>query len=192
MQKISTKSDNWPRKDRTASESYAGVQTFMGITENNLMEVRFGGDDLMERIVSPSNLNRAYKQVMTNRGGGGVDRMQTGELLPWLHRHKESLLNSLLEGTYPPCPVRRVEIPKGNGQTRPLGIPTVVDRLIQQSISQILSPLYEGEFSETSYGFRPKRSCHDALQKAQSHINSGYKYAVYPSTLTVSTSLKLN
>ncbi len=178
MQKISTQSDNCPRNDRTASDSYAGVQTFMGITENNLMEVCFGGDDLMERIVSPSNLNRAYKRVMSNRGSGGVDRMQTGELLPWLHRHKESLLNSLLEGTYRPCPVRRVDIPKGNGQTRALGIPTVVDRLVQQSISQILSPLYEAEFSESSYGFRPGRSCHDALCKAQSHINSGYKYGV--------------
>lgn len=178
MQKTSTQSDNCPLKDRTASESYAGVQTFMGITENNLIEVRFGGDDLMERIVSPPNLDRAYKQVMSNRGSGGIDRMQTGELLPWLHRHKESLLNSLLEGTYRPCPVRRVEIPKGNGQTRPLGIPTVVDRLVQQAIPQILSPLYEAEFSETSYGFRPGRGCHDALRKAQSHINSGYKYAV--------------
>lgn len=178
MQKISTPSDNCPRKSRTASENYAGVQTFMGIAENNLMEVRFGGDDLMEGIASPTNLNRAYKQVMSNKGSGGVDRMQTGELLPWLHLHKESLVNSLLEGTYRPCPVRRVEIPKGNGQTRPLGIPTVVDRLVQQSISQILSPLYEAEFSESSYGFRPKRSCHDALRKAQSHINSGYRYAV--------------
>ncbi|HOS71955.1 MAG TPA: group II intron reverse transcriptase/maturase [Bacteroidales bacterium] len=178
MQKISTPSDNCPRKDRTASESYAGVQTFIGITENNLIEVRFGGDDLLERIVSPTNLNRAYKQVMSNRGSGGVDRMRTEELLPWLHRHKESLINSLMDGTYRPCPVLRVEIPKGNGQTRPLGIPTVVDRLVQQSISQVLTPLYEVEFSETSYGFRPKRGCHDGLRKAQSHINSGYKYAV--------------
>lgn len=178
MQKISTRSDNCPRKDRTASESYAGVQTFMGITGNNLIEVRFGGDDLMERIASPSNLNRAYKQVVSNKGSGGIDRMQTGELLPWLQRHKESLLNSLLDGSYRPHPVRRVDIPKGNGQTRALGIPTVVDRLVQQAISQILSPLYEAEFSETSYGFRPGRSWHDALRKAQSYINSGYKYAV--------------
>lgn len=178
MQKISTQSDNCPLKDRTASESYAGVQTFMGITENNLMEVRFCGDDLMERIVSPSNLNRAYKQVVSNRGSGGVDRMQTGDLLPWLRYHKESLLNSLLDGSYRPNPVRRVEIPKGNGQTRPLGIPTVVDRLVQQSISQVLTPMYEREFSESSYGFRPKRGCHDALRKAQHHINSGYKYVV--------------
>lgn len=178
MQKISTPGDSCPLKDRTASGSYAGVQTFMGITENNLIEVRFGGDDLMERMVSPPNLNRAYKQVTSNRGSGGIDRMRTEELLPWLHQHKESLINSLMDGTYRPSPVRRVDIPKGNGQTRALGIPTVVDRLVQQSISQILSPLYEGEFSESSYGFRPKRGCHDALRKAQSHINSGYKYAV--------------
>lgn len=178
MQKISTASDNWPRKDRTASESYAGVQTFMGIAENNLMEVRFGGDDLMERILSPANMNRAYKQVMSNKGSGGIDRMQTWELLPWLHLHKGYLVHSLLDGRYRPGPVRRVEIPKGKDKTRALGIPTVVDRLDQQSICQVLTPLYESEFSETSYGFRPGRSCHDALRKAQTYINSGYKYAV--------------
>ena len=134
MQKISRKSDNCPRKDRTASESYAGVQTFMGITENNLIEVRFAGDDLMERIVSPSNLHRAYKQVMSNKGSGGIDRMQTGELLPWLRRHKESLLNSLLDGSYRPNPVRRVEIPKGNGQTRGLGIPKLLSYYLGYSL----------------------------------------------------------
>ena len=178
MQKISTLSDNWPQKNRTVSDNYAGVQTFIGITENNLMEVHFRRDDLLEQILSPTNLNKAYKQVLSNKGSGGVDKMQIGELLSWLHHHKESLLNSLLNGRYRPNPVRRVEIPKGDGTTRSLGIPSVVDRLVQQSISQVLTPLYELDFSENSYGFRPQRSCHAALGGAQTYINSGYKYAV--------------
>jgi retron-type reverse transcriptase len=151
MQKISTQSDNCPQKNRTASDGKVGVQTFIGITENNLMEVRFNRDDLMEQILSPSNLNRACKQVVSNKGRGGVDKMRVEELLPWLHAHKETLLNSLSKGRYRPNPVRRVEIPKGAGKTRSLGIPSVVDRLVQQSIAQVLSPLYELEFSESSY-----------------------------------------
>jgi len=177
-QKISTKRDSYPQNNRTASDGYVGAQTYIGITENNLTEVLFTGDDLLEQILSPSNMNKAYKRVLSNKGSGGVDRMQTEELLPWLHHHKESLLNSLYAGRYRPNPVRRVEIPKGKGQTRPLGIPTVVDRLVQQSIAQILTPLYEPEFSINSYGFRPGRGCHDALRGAQACIESGCRYGV--------------
>jgi len=178
MQKISAKNDNWQEKNRTESEGYLGVQTYIGITENNLTEVRFTTDDLLEQILSPSNLNKAYKQVVSNKGSGGIDGMETENLLLWLREHKETMLLLIMSGKYRPNPVRRVEIPKDGGKKRQLGIPTVVDRLIQQSISQILSPLYEKEFSDTSYGFRPGRSCHDALRQAQSYITSGYKYAV--------------
>lgn len=178
MQKISTLSDNCRQKDRTESESYAGVQTFIGITENHLVEAQFTKDALLERIVSPANMNRAYKQVVANGGCGGVDKMETEDLLPYLKLHKDELINSLLEGSYRPNPVRRVEIPKDGGKKRQLGIPTVIDRLIQQSISQVLSPLYERQFSDNSFGFRPKRSAHQALRRAQSHINSGHKYCV--------------
>ena len=178
MQKISTLSDNCRQKDRTESESYAGVQTFIGITENDLVEVQFTKEDLLERIVSPANMNRAYKQVVSNGGSGGVDKMETEDLLPYLKLHKDELINSLLGGTYRPNPVRRVEIPKDGGNKRQLGIPTVVDRLIQQCISQVLSPLYERQFSDNSFGFRPKRSAHQALRRAQSYINDGYKYCV--------------
>lgn len=178
MQKISTLSDNCRQKDRTESESYAGVQTFIGITENHLVEVPFTKDDLLERILSPANMNRAYKQVVSNGGSGGVDKMETEDLLPYLKLHKCELVNSLLDGIYRPNPVLRVEIPKDGGKKRQLGIPTVVDRLIQQSISQVLSPLYERQFSDNSFGFRPKRSAHQALRRAQSYINSGYKYCV--------------
>lgn len=142
MQKTSTMSDNCRQKDRTESESYAGVQTFIGITENHLVEVQFTKDDLLERIVSPANMNRAYKQVVSNGGSGGVDKMETEDLLPYLKLHKDELITSLLDGSYRPHPVRRVEIPKGGGKKRQLGIPTVIDRLIQQSISQVLSSLY--------------------------------------------------
>ncbi len=166
------------RKDSSENEGYVGVQTFMGITENHLMEVRFTKEDLLERIISPSNLNLAYKQVRANGGSGGVDKMETEDLLPYLKAHKDSLIDSLMDGSYHPNPVRRVEIPKENGKTRQLGIPTVVDRLMQQAISQVLSPIYEREFSDSSYGFRPKRSAHKALHKAQSYVTAGYKYAV--------------
>jgi group II intron reverse transcriptase/maturase len=178
MQKIPTLSGSCPQKNRTESESYAGVQTFIGITENNLVEVQFTKDDLLERILSAANMNRAYKQVVSNSGSGGVDKMETEGLLAYLKIHKDELIASLLDGSYRPNPVLRVEIPKDNGKKRQLGIPTVVDRLVQQSISQVLSPLYEREFSDNSFGFRPKRSAHKALVRAQSYVSAGYKYCV--------------
>lgn len=178
MQKISTQGDNCPQKSRTASNEYVGVQTFIGITENNLTEVSLKRDDLFEQMLSPSNLNKAYKQVISNKGSGGVDKMEVEELLPWLLKNKETLINSLRNGTYCPNPARRVEIPKGNGKTRSLGIPTLVDRFVQQAISQVLTPIYELEFSDNSYGFRPDRSCHEALRRAQSYITDGYRYCV--------------
>jgi group II intron reverse transcriptase/maturase len=140
--------------------------------------VQFSRDKLLEAILSPSNLNRAYKQVVGNKGSGGVDNMNTEELLPYLLRHKDDLISSLYTGRYRPNPVRRVEIPKDNGKTRQLGIPTVVDRFIQQAISQVLTKLYDADFSPSSYGFRPGRNCHQALERAQNIINEGYHYAV--------------
>ena len=119
-----------------------------------------------------------YKQVKSNKGSGGIDRMEVDELLPYLRCHKDKLITSIYDGNYHPNPVRRVEIPKSNGKTRNLGIPTVVDRLIQQSISQVLQPLYEPQFSPTSYGFRPHRSAHDALLKCGEYISAGYVFTV--------------
>lgn len=133
---------------------------------------------ILEEILSTENLNRAYKQVKRNKGAGGIDGMQVDELLPYLREHREELVASLLAGKYRPKPVRRVEIPKENGKMRKLGIPTVVDRLIQQAICQVLSPIFEKQFSDNSYGFRPKRSAHQALRKCQSTITEGYKYVV--------------
>jgi len=170
--------DSSRQKDRTASDSYDGVQTYIGITDNRFTEVHFTEEKLLEQILSPTNLNRAYKQVVSNKGSSGVDGMSTAELLSWLRVHQEELVSSLYSGTYRPNPVRRVEIPKDNGKTRPLGIPTVVDRFIQQAISQILTGIYDPHFSPYSYGFRPGRNAHQALQQAQAIINGGYSYAV--------------
>ncbi len=150
----------------------------MWITENNFTNVDRPRHGLLEEILSPTNLNKAYRQVKVNHGAGGVDGMGAEELLTYLTHHKEELLESILNGTYRPNPVRRVEIPKDNGKKRRLGIPTVVDRMIQQAITQTLSPLFEQHFSETSYGFRPKRSAHQALRKCQSFIDEGYTYAI--------------
>lgn len=178
MQKIPMSSDSRPQKDSTECESYEGVQTFMDMAENNLKEVQFERGNLLEFILSPYNLNRAYLQVKRNHGSCGVDGLSTEELGGYLKEHKGELVESLKSGRYRPNPVLRVEIPKDNGKKRPLGIPTVVDRVIQQAISQILSPIYERQFSDNSFGFRPHRSCHKALKRAQEYITGGYKYCV--------------
>ena len=150
----------------------------IGMAGDELVEVQLSSDRMLEYILTPDNLNRAYRQVKANKGSGGIDGMEVEQLLPYLREHKDELIESLLGGRYRPNPVRRVEIPKEGGKTRQLGIPTVVDRVIQQSIAQVLSLVYEPEFSATSYGFRPRRGAHQALQKAQEIINGGYKYCV--------------
>jgi group II intron reverse transcriptase/maturase len=134
--------------------------------------------NVLESILAESNLNAAYKRVKANHGSHGVDNMKVDELLPYLKTNGASLRQTLLEGRYRPQPVRRVEIPKPDGGVRLLGIPTVLDRMIQQAISQILTPLFEAHFSDHSYGFRPKRSAHDAIYKAQAHINEGNRTVV--------------
>ncbi len=128
---------------------------------------------LMEAICDRENLNRAYKRVKANRGAAGVDGMTVGELLAWLAEHKDELIASLLNGTYQPQPVRGVEIPKPGGGVRQLGIPTVVDRFVQQAILQVLNELLDPAFSDSSYGFRPRRSAHDALKQAQEYVAEG-------------------
>jgi len=167
-----------PQKNRTASEGYVGGQTFIGITENNAFSKDQSEYGMLEYILSPTNLNKAYLKVRQNKGAGGVYKMEVESLKDFLVRNKETLMQSILRGKYRPNPVRRVLIPKENGSKRQLGIPTVVDRVIQQSIYQILGPVYEPQFSEHSYGFRPKRSAQDALNKCREYITDGYRYAV--------------
>ncbi len=118
----------------------------MWISEDNIVEVPFDKEHLLELILSPENLNRAYKTVVGNKGKGGIDKMSCAQLLPWLLTHKDELLCSLLDGTYRPNPVRRVEIPKDNGKMRLLSIPTAVDRMVQQAINQVLTQIYEPYF----------------------------------------------
>lgn len=175
-QKISE--DTWLQRDRAEPERYAGGQTYIWITENNITNAGQPSSGMLEQILSPTNLNRAYKRVKSNKGSGGVDKMEVESLLDYLVVHKEELIQSIMDGTYRPNPVRRVEIPKDKGNMRMLGIPTVVDRVVQQAITQVLSPIYEKQFSPNSYGFRPKHSAHQALNKCKDHITAGYKYAV--------------
>lgn len=148
------------------------------MTETDITNTKSQTDGLLERILDRKNLNEAFKQVKRNKGAGGVDGMQVDDLLPYLKEHGTEILQSLRGGKYRPKPVRRVEIPKENGKVRKLGIPTVVDRMIQQAISQVLTPIYEEQFSDNSFGFRPGRSAHDALRRCQKYITEGYIYAV--------------
>jgi RNA-directed DNA polymerase len=178
MQKTWDISLTYQQNNRTASEGYVEGQTYMGITENNLTNANQSGYGLLEMILSPTNLNEAYRQVRRNKGSGGIDKMQVESLKDYLVANKDILQTSVLRGNYRPNPVLRVEIPKDNGQVRLLGIPTVVDRVIQQAIAQILSRLYEPQFSDHSYGFRPRRNAHQALLKCCDYYTSGYRYAV--------------
>lgn len=132
----------------------------------------------MKQVLSRENLLRALKQVEKNKGSHGTDGMSVKDLRRHLVEHWEAIRHALEEGTYEPCPVRRVEIPKPNGGVRLLGIPTVTDRFIQQAIAQVLTPIFDPSFSEHSYGFRPGRRGHDAVKKAKQYIQEGYTWVV--------------
>ena len=160
-------------------KGYAEVDDYQMITENNHIVADFQTDNLMDKILHKDNLNKAYKKVKSNKGAGGVDGMNVDELLTYLRENQKQLIQKIKDRKYKPNPVRRVEIPKEDkGKVRKLGIPTVVDRVIQQAITQVLSPIYEEQFSNNSYGFRPKRGAHDALKQCQRNVNEGYIYVV--------------
>ncbi len=160
-------------------KEYAEVSAHSRITENNDIITDFQTDELLVQILQSDNLNKAYKKVKSNKGAGGVDGMSVDELLTFLKNNQKLLVQKLKAGKYKPNPVRRVEIPKETkGETRKLGVPTVTDRVFQQAITQVLSPIYEEQFSENSYGFRPKRGAHDALKQCQQNVNDGYVYVV--------------
>jgi group II intron reverse transcriptase/maturase len=134
--------------------------------------------DLLEKILGRDNLNRAYKQVKSNKGAPGIDGMSVEDALPWLRENSAELLESIRQGKYKPQPVRRKEIPKPDGGVRKLGIPTVIDRVIQQAIAQQLQPIYEPLFSDGSYGYRPGRSAQQAMLKAKEYAEERYVYVV--------------
>jgi group II intron reverse transcriptase/maturase len=170
--------EGWPQRETVEPEEYAGAPDYEKMAEQGAAATnRQGG--LLEEILSRNNMNAAFKKVKSNKGAGGVDRMQVDELLPYLKQHGAELVQQLREGKYKPNPVRRVEIPKEEkGKFRKLGIPTVVDRVIQQALTQVLTPLYEPQFHENSYGFRPGRGAHDALKQCQRNVDDGYVYVV--------------
>jgi RNA-directed DNA polymerase len=136
------------------------------------------GGPSMEAVVERSNLMKALEQVQRNKGAPGVDGMTIGKLAPYLKEHWPAIRAQLLEGSYKPQPVRRVEIPKASGGTRALGIPTVLDRFIQQAVMQVLQAAWDPTFSEASFGFRPQRSAHQAVVRAQEFIASGHGVVV--------------
>lgn len=133
---------------------------------------------LIEKILSEENLNEAVKRVKANKGACGIDKMSVSELDEYFRKHKEEIISSIMNMTYKPQPVRRVYIPKPNGKKRPLGIPTAVDRVVQQATAQVLSQIYDESFSDNSYGFRPKRSAHDAIDKVLNYLNEGCEWVI--------------
>ena len=134
--------------------------------------------ELLERILSNDNMNTAYKRVCANKGAGGVDGVTVEELGDYIKENWSSIREQIRQRQYKPQPVRRVEIPKPNGGVRNLGIPTVMDRVIQQGIVQVISPMCEPLFSEWSYGFRPNRSCEMAIRQLLVYLNEGYEWIV--------------
>ncbi len=174
-QKISQ--DIYLQKVSAEHVGYAKGFTSVGLTEVNAVALP-QEDGLLGKILHPSNLNRAYLKVRRNKGSSGVDGLRVENLKEYLIANYTTLVESIKMGKYRPKPVRRVEIPKEGHFKRPLGIPTVVDRVIQQAIQQVLSPIYEEQFSNFSFGFRPKCSTHKALFQCNDFISEGYNYAI--------------
>ena len=162
-----------PQRNSAEHEEYAGARS-----ADRRETEETDGADLLERILDRDNLNRAYKRVKANKGAPGIDGMTVEDALPWLREHREELLDQIRNGKFKPQAVRRKEIPKPDGGIRKLGIPTVVDRIIQQAIAQQLTPIYEPLFSDGSYGYRPGRSAQMAIQKVKEYAEQGYTTAV--------------
>ena len=134
--------------------------------------------ELLDKILNQENLNKAYKKVVSNKGVAGVDGVTVEEVAEYIKEHKEEIISKIKERKYKPQPVKRVQIPKENGKMRNLGIPTVIDRIIQQAMVQVLSPIFEEQFNDNSFGFRPGRSCEQAVLKALEYLNDGYDWIV--------------
>jgi len=160
---------------RKPREKGRGAASVTGRKASPWLEAATG---LMERIVSRGNMMAAYSRVVSNKGAPGVDGMPVTALKCYLKENWPRIREELLAGRYRPQPVRKVEIPKPGGGTRMLGIPTVLDRLIQQAVHQVLSQLFDPDFSESSYGFRPGRSAHQAVKAARKHVESGLRWVV--------------
>lgn len=164
----------WPCEYKLETEGNKGARSVVTLetAEND------GAQDLLEKLLHRNNLNAAYKRVKEKGGAAGIDGMTVEEMLPYLKENREELVASLRGGWYKPKPVRRVEIPKPDGGVRKLGIPTVIDRMIQQGLVQVLQPIFEPTFSASSYGFRPRRNAHQAIKQAKEYYEQGYRKVV--------------
>ncbi len=170
--------EGYLQENRVELEGNAGASSISSTFEEEANDGKGYDKGLLEKIADRDNLNKAYKKVRSNKGKLGVDGMTVDELLTFLKENGEGIRQAIMDGTYSPKPVRRVEIPKADGGVRLLGIPTVLDRMIQQAIAQVLSPIYEEEFSDNSYGLRPGRNAHQAIRKCKEYIDAGYNWLV--------------
>lgn len=170
--------EDYLQENKLETEGNVEVPSVIDVPELEEIDTKTVTNEILEEILSRDNMNLAYKRVKGNKGASGIDDMQVDELLQYLKENGEQIKEDIRKGEYNPKAVRRVEIPKADGSKRKLGIPTVVDRMIQQAIAQQLSKIYEPIFSENSYGFRPNRSCHDAIMRAKEIMNNGYKWVV--------------
>ena len=177
LQKTSYKED-WSWQVEVEPQETMRVHSIFTASQIGEDDGKMYANSLLEKILESENLREAFKRVKANKGSHGVDGMKVDELPQYLKQNITELKKSILEGEYNPKPVRRKEIPKPDGGVRMLGIPTVVDRMIQQAIAQILTPIFEKKFSDNSYGFRPKRSAKQAIVKAKGYIEEGYKWVV--------------
>lgn len=180
QQDITYQYDLFNQMGQDVVRPFATSKTVSGAQTIKALQVKEAGEqeralthDLMGAILCHSNIKQAYKQVKQNKGVAGIDQMPVGEFALWYAENGENLLSKLYNGSYQPQGVKQVEIPKPNGGKRKLGIPTVTDRIIQQAIAQVLSPIYERKFSDHSYGFRPNRSAHQALKKGSEYVELG-------------------
>ena len=170
--------EDYLQENKLETEGNVEVPSVLDVSELEEIDTKTVPNEILEKILSRDNMNLAYKKVKANKGASGIDDMQVDELLQYLKENGEQIEEDIRKGEYNPKAVRRVEIPKADGSKRKLGIPTVVDRVIQQAIAQQLSKIYEPIFSENSYGFRPNRGCHDAIQRVKEIMNKGYKWVV--------------
>ncbi|MCR3761931.1 group II intron reverse transcriptase/maturase [Clostridium felsineum] len=180
MQKLQTTSykEGWSCEIRVELKNSTRAHSISTAFDRRKDDGKLYDNNLLEKILDRQNMNFAYKRVKSNKGSHGVDGMKVDELLQYLKQNGKTLIASIFNGIYSPKAVRRVEIPKPNGGIRLLGIPTVVDRTIQQAIAQVLTPIFEKTFSENSYGFRPKRDAKQAIKKAKEYMEKGYKWVV--------------
>lgn len=179
IKNVRTASDNWPSERPRKSEARPGaIEETENTMANAETETPRYGTELMEEICKKANVRKALERVNRNGGAPGVDGMFANQLRDHLNKHWPTIREALLEGKYRPLPVRRVEIPKPDGGTRSLGIPTVMDRLVQTAIVQVLEPEWDATFSDHSHGFRPNRRQHDAILEAQQYIAQGYEWVV--------------